>query len=210
MDGLPALSRAYRRLRRTVLARRRSLAALCAALAVLTAVQANARPPAPTTTVLVAAHDLPAGVPVDRADLAAREFRPGSVPSGTVTAAEAVGRTTVGPIREGEPVTDVRLLRGSLLDGYPGMVAAPVRIGDAGAVRLLRVGDRVDVLAADPRAGTAKVLTTDAPVIAVPRDSRDALGVVTGALVVLAVSDATARTFAGAAGSSYLSVVIAR
>jgi Flp pilus assembly protein CpaB len=160
--------------------------------------------------VLVAAHDIAAGAVVDRADLVARQFRPGSVPSGTVTVAEAVGRTTVGPIREGEPVTDVRLLRGSLLDGYPGMVAAPVRIGDAGAVRLLRVGDRVDVLAADPRAGTAKVLTTDAPVIAVPRDSRDALGVVTGALVVLAVSVATARTFAGAAGSSYLSVVIAR
>ena len=210
MDGLPALSRTYRRLRRTVLARRRSLAALCAALAVLTAVQANARPPAPTTTVLVAARDIPAGVPVDRSDVAVREFRPDSVPTGTVTTSEAVGRTTVGPVREGEPLTDVRLLGGSLLDGYPGRVAAPVRIGDAGAVRLLRVGDRVDVLAADPRAGTATVLTTDAPVIAVPRDSRQELGVATGALVVLAVSDATARTIAGAGASAFLSVVITR
>src|SRR4029079_15406780 len=100
MDGLPAVSRTYRRIRRTVLSRRRSLAALCAALAVLTAVQADARPPAPTTTVLVAAHDIPAGVPADRSALAARKFRPDSVPSGTVTATEAVGRTTVGPIRE--------------------------------------------------------------------------------------------------------------
>jgi Flp pilus assembly protein CpaB len=204
------MHRVYRRVRRAVLARRRLIAAVCAALAVAVAVQANAAPAPPTRTVVVAARDIPAGVPVRSADLTTREFAPESVPAGTVGAAAALGRTTVGPVREGEPLTDVRLLQASLLEGYPGMVAAPVRIGDPGAVDLLRVGDRVDVLAADPRAGTARVLTTDAPVIAVPAVREDTSALTTGALVVLAVSDQTARTLAAAGVSAFLSVVISR
>ena len=53
------LSVAVRRLRRIVLARRRTWAAVCAAVAVAAALQANTvRPPA-RTMVLTAAHDLP-------------------------------------------------------------------------------------------------------------------------------------------------------
>jgi Flp pilus assembly protein CpaB len=202
------LALTYRRVRRAVLARRRPIAALCAALAVATALQANAAPPPPTRTVLVAARDIPAGVPVRAGDLTTHEFAPDSVPHGTVSAPAALGRTTVGPVRRGEPLTDVRLLRASLLDGYPGLVAVPVRIGDPAAVALLRVGDKVDVLAADPRAGTARVLVTDAPVVAVPHGRDDAADLTTGALVVLAVSDEAARSVAAAGVSAVLSVVL--
>jgi Flp pilus assembly protein CpaB len=199
-----------RRLRRAVLARRRPLAALAAALAVLVGLQAAAPPAPPTRSVLVAAHDLPGGTVVSRDDLARASFAPESVPAGVVTGeAEIVGRTTTGPVRSGEPITDVRLVSASMLDGYPGLVAAPVRIGDPGAVALLRIGDRVDVIAADPQGRReAVVVAGGAPVVALPRAADAALA--SGGLVVLAVSDETAEALAAAAVSAYLSVVVTR
>lgn len=200
-----------RRLRRAVLARRRLLAALAAATAVAAGLQAASAPPPPTTPVLTAAHDIPAGTVVRSSDLVRTSMTPANVPSGTVTAADAVGRTTAAPLRSGEPVTDVRLVSGSLLDGYPGMVAAPVRIGDQGAVRLLRPGDRIDVLAADPQArAEATVVARDAVVVALPRTDDSASTLVTGGLVVLAVPENEARALASAGVSRFLSVVITR
>lgn len=206
------LSVAARRLRRTVLARRRTWAAACAALAVAAALQANAvRPPA-RTMVLTAAHDLPGGVVVTVSDLRRTPFEPGSVPAGMVVSASvALGRTTAGPMRAGEAMTDARLVTTSLLEGYPGLVAVPVRIADAAAVRLLRVGDRIDVLAADPqRRSPATVVDHDLPVLAIPRASDTTPGLTTGALLVLGVSDSSARTLAQASVSSVLSVVVTR
>ena len=147
---------------------------------------------------------------VGPADLTHTEFAPDSVPDGVIGDARAVvGRTTTGPVRAGEPITDFRLVSGSLLDGYPGRVAAPVRIGDPGAVGLLRIGDRVDVIAADPQGDREPVVVADeAPVIALPRTTETALA--TGGLVVLAVGEETARALAAAAVTGYLSVVVTR
>ncbi len=200
-----------RRIRRAVLARRRPLAALCAGLAVVAALQAHAAPAPVRTPVLVAAHDLPASVRLAADDLAVRPFLPDTVPDGLVTEADALGRTTVGPVRAGEPLTDARLLDGSLLDGYPGAVAAPVRIGDPAAARLLRVGDRVDLLAADPQgATTARVLAHGVPVLAVPGRPGAGTDLVSGALVVVAVPEQTAGLLAAAAATSLISVTLSR
>jgi Flp pilus assembly protein CpaB len=205
-----------RRIRRAVLARRRGLAAVSAGLAVAAAVQAHAPPPNPMVAVLVAAHDLPAAVRLQAGDLATRPFSPGSVPAGVVTAAAAVGRTTVGPVRAGEPLTDARLLGRSLLAGYPGAVAATVRIGDPAAVGLLRVGDRIDLLAADPDGtdpqgtGAARVLAEDVPVVALPRAVATGTDLVSGAPVVVAVPPETARLLAGAGVRSFLSLTVSR
>jgi Flp pilus assembly protein CpaB len=207
----------YRRIRRTVLARRRTLAALCAAAAVATGLQAASAPPPPTALVLTAAHDIPAGTIVRADDLRQTEYAPDSVPSGIMTsAADVVGRTTTGPMRAGEPLTDVRLLAGSFLDGYPGMVAAPVRIGDAGSVALLRVGDRVDIVAADPRGRTgAAVVAAHVSIIAIPRRTASSeevptAGLVSGGLVVVAVPEGTAEDLAASAVTGFLSVLIDR
>jgi Flp pilus assembly protein CpaB len=196
------------RLRRAVLARRRLLAAVTAAFAVLVGLQAAAPPPPATTPVLTAARDLPAGVVVGPDDLTRAPFLQESVPDGALAAAgDVVGRTTTGPVRAGEPLTDVRLVSGSLLDGYPGRVAVPVRLADPGAVALLRVGDRVDVVAADPQGRSeAVVVATDAPVVALPEADEAALA--SGGLLVLAVTGETARALATAAVSGYLSVAI--
>jgi Flp pilus assembly protein CpaB len=199
-----------RRVRRTVLSRRRPLAAVAAALAAVIGIQAAAPPPPPTRTVLTAARDLPAGAVLGPEDVVPAPFAEGSVPGGAVDRPAAVlGRMTTGPMRTGEPITDVRIFGESLLEGYPGRVAAPVRIGDRGVVELLRVGDRVDVIAADPQGQTDPVVVaTDAPVIALPPAPEAALA--SGGLVVVAVADTTARALAGAAVASYLSVTVTR
>jgi Flp pilus assembly protein CpaB len=200
-----------RRIRRAVLARRRLLAAVCAALAVLATVRANAAPPPPRTSVLTAAHDLAAGVVVRSDDLRKVPFDPRSVPRGVVDAATAVGRTTAAPIRAGEPMTDVRLVAASVLAGYPGLVAVPVRIGDPAAVRLLRVGDHVDLVAADPQGDSAaEIVASDVPVLAIPRPGDDSPGLANGAPLVLGMPAASVRGVAQASVASYLSVVILR
>jgi Flp pilus assembly protein CpaB len=199
-----------RRIRRAVLARRRLISAVCAALAVAVGFQAAAGPPPPETTVLTAAHDLPGGTVVRDSDLSTAAFTPDSVPAGVLSSAtEAIGRTTAAPVRSGEAITDVRLVSGSMLAAYPGLVAAPVRIGDAGAVDLLKVGDRIDLIAADPQgAAEARVVASGVPVISIPRPRENSTATTQGGLVVVAISDGTAQDLAAAAVSSFLSLVI--
>ncbi|MFJ7130400.1 hypothetical protein [Streptomyces sp. NPDC098101] len=90
------------------------------------------------------------------------------------------------------------------------LVSAPVRIADAATVRLLRPGDRVDVIAA-PHAppggeGGARVVASGARVAEVPRTDGDPSDA--GALVVLSVPRATAATLAGAGVTSRLAVTV--
>ncbi|MEG8279349.1 RcpC/CpaB family pilus assembly protein [Streptomyces sp. AHA2] len=87
-------------------------------------------------------------------------------------------------------------------------VTAPVRIADAATVRLLRPGDRVDVIAAEETAGggEARVVARGVRVTEVPEpleDSPDA-----GALVVLSVPRDTAARLAGASAAGRLAVTL--
>ncbi|WP_326722529.1 MULTISPECIES: hypothetical protein [unclassified Streptomyces] len=83
------------------------------------------------------------------------------------------------------------------------MVTAPVRIADAATVRLLRRGDRVDVVAAD-NGGEARVVAAGVRVTEVPEvDATE-----TGALVVLSVPRTTATRLAGASANSRLAVTL--
>nr|WP_260333560.1 hypothetical protein [Streptomyces sp. REN17] len=87
------------------------------------------------------------------------------------------------------------------------MVTAPVRIADGAAVRLLRAGDRVDVVAAEPSgAGGARVVARGARVTRVPESADDAAEA--GGLVVLAVPRGTAARLAGAGTTSRLAVTL--
>ncbi|MDX6358530.1 MAG: hypothetical protein QOH37_1584 [Nocardioidaceae bacterium] len=201
--------RVRRAVRRTVLARRRPLAALCVAGAVLAGLHAVRPPPGPTVTVEVAAHDLPSGAVLTDADLEPRSYPARLAPVGSE--ADAVGRTLASPVRAGEPVTDARLVSPALLAGYPGRVALPVRIADAAAVGLLRTGDRVDLVAADPRRGTASYVAVGVPILAIP--APDSARVTSGAalsgrLVVVAAAPSDVDRIAGAAATDLLTVVI--
>jgi Flp pilus assembly protein CpaB len=192
-----------------VLRRRRLLAALLTATAAVAGLRATAPPPEPTVLVVVAAHDLPAGARVTDADLESAEFRPGTEPDGLV--ADPTGRVLASSLRRGEAVTDARLVGPTLVDGLPGLVATPVRIPDAAIAALLHVGDRVDVLAADPQGGLTREVAEAALVLAVPSPDPDATAdALPGRLVVLGLGSDEVSAVAGASVTQFLTVAYAR
>ncbi|MGW1954037.1 hypothetical protein ACWCPI_14970 [Streptomyces sp. NPDC001920] len=87
-------------------------------------------------------------------------------------------------------------------------VSAPVRIADGATVRLLRPGDRVDVIAAEAATagGDAQVVARGARVTEVPEPLDAATG--SGALVVLSVPRSTAARLAGASATARLAVTL--
>ncbi|WP_308407184.1 hypothetical protein [Streptomyces sp. APSN-46.1] len=85
------------------------------------------------------------------------------------------------------------------------LVSAPVRIADAATVRLLRPGDRVDVVAAE-RSGPPRVVAVAARVAEVPAPEK-AVGD-GGALVVLSVPRDTARALVGVGTTARLAVTL--
>ncbi|MGW3283401.1 hypothetical protein ACWDR3_02005 [Streptomyces sp. NPDC001002] len=88
------------------------------------------------------------------------------------------------------------------------MVAAPVRITDGATVRLLRPGDRVDVIAARETAtgGDARVVARGARVTKVPEPLDSSVD--SGALVVLSVPRSLAARLAGAGATARLAVTL--
>jgi Flp pilus assembly protein CpaB len=164
----------------------RLLAATLAAIAVLLTIAAIRRPAGSEGfAVLVAAADVPGGTVLAPGHLRTVQM-PGDLrPAGSMARPQqALGHTLAAPLRRGEVVTDVRLLGPGLLASVPAAggstgtesragvgsragtasvattgraVAAPVRVADREAVGLLRVGDRVDVLAAVTNAATPPV-----------------------------------------------------
>ncbi|MFI6037536.1 hypothetical protein ACIBBD_25845 [Streptomyces sp. NPDC051315] len=125
----------------------------------------------------------------------------------------------------GDAASRARSSTGDPVRRRPGVetVEAPVRIADAATVRLLRPGDRVDVIAAEQTAtgGEARVVARralvtkvpeplDGPLAAIAGDSTDALAgaVDGGALVVLSVPRPTAARLAGAGATARLAVTL--
>lgn len=193
-----------------MLARRRPLAAACAAVAVLVGLRVGAGPPPMTVDVPVAARDLPAGSVVGRADVATAAFAPGTEPSAVTD--DPVGRVLAAPVAAGEPVTDVRLVGGGLAAAHPDLTVMPVRLPDAGVVGLLRPGDHIDLVAADPGSGEATPVAYDALVLAVP-ETTDAVvdsAAPPGRLVVLGLSPAAAPDVGLAAVTQFLVVAYSR
>lgn len=202
------LSSFVRPVRRAVLARRRLLAAALTAVAVAAGLHAAAAPPPSRVRVSVAAHDLPSGTVLAPGDLRTVDFAPGSVPAGA--RADATGRTLAAPLRAGEPVTDVRLVGPALTDGYPGLTAVPVRLPDPGMVDLLTVGDRIDLVSADPHGGGATVVASDVPVLAVPDGPAEASATgLTGRLVVVGAEPADVARIADASVRTFITIAFA-
>jgi Flp pilus assembly protein CpaB len=162
--------------------------------------------------LLIAAEPLEPGT-VPRSDqLAVRQVAEDSRPPGALTSTvQVAGRPLLVARRDGSPIVADDFMSAGLLAGYgAGTRAVPVRVADADSLRLLRIGDHVDVLAAatvpGPGAdvGSATTVATDVPVLALP-DSDD---VGQGALLVVAGGAEIARRVAGAAVTGQLSVVL--
>ncbi|TXS36360.1 hypothetical protein EAO72_22890 [Streptomyces sp. or43] len=87
------------------------------------------------------------------------------------------------------------------------LVSAPVRIADAETVRLLRPGDRVDVIASEGAGAGSRVLAKGARVTRVPTAPVEG-PTENGALIVVSVPRATAATLAGAGISAGFAVIL--
>jgi hypothetical protein len=89
-------------------------------------------------------------------------------------------------------------------------VSVPVRIADAGAVRLLRPGDRVDVISGADGTGRSRLVARGARVDRLPRSVETGpVGTADGgALVVLRVPRGTATALAGAGAAGRLAVTL--
>ena len=210
-SALSGLIARVERLRRRILLRRRLLAALAAGVAVFAAVSGAATPPPPTVPVWTAARDLPAGTTLATDDLRRIGFTPGSVPAHAIRSPQTVlGRTLTGPVGRGQPVSPLDVVRPGMARHYPGRVAVPVRITDPAVAGLLRVGDRISLVAAnpaDPRAG-GETLATDAAVAALPAPTTgDSAGGLPGRLVVVAVAPAEADAVATASASLFVTAL---
>jgi Flp pilus assembly protein CpaB len=206
---MPEFRAALTQVRRALTRYRRVVAALLAAGAVVAVIDTVAPTPAPSRPVVVAAHDLAAGTRLSVSDLRTVAVPPGVVPDGASgTSARLVGRLIAGPMRAGEPVTDVRLLGRSLLSRYrQGLVAMPFRVGDASVAELLRVGDHIAVFAATSDRAPASLVVSDAPVMALPdSESSDQ----DGALIVIGVEVSDAAALAAASATAPLSVALLR
>jgi hypothetical protein len=91
------------------------------------------------------------------------------------------------------------------------LVTAPVRIADGATVRLLRPGDRVDVIAAEQTAmgGGARVVARGALVSKLPEALETPEGAGDGgALVMLSVPRSIAARLAGASTTARLAVTL--
>ncbi|KAB2344121.1 Flp pilus assembly protein CpaB [Actinomadura rudentiformis] len=193
---------------------RRPLAALSAAAATGLALLALRPGPPPSVTVVAATRDLPGGSALRPGDLHTIALPAGLVPEGALRG-PATGRLLAGPVRRGEPLTDARLMSPGLLRGQPpGTVATPIRIADAAAVRLLRTGDRIDVLATPSEATGplsenagppwARLIVTGVTVLALPPPETPDQG----AVVVVATSSRQASALVAASTRSRLSLTI--
>jgi len=203
------LTRPARAVRRSVLRRRRLLAAVCALVAVVAGVRAAAPDPPPTVAVTVAARDLGAGSVLAPGDVTLVRVPPDSVPDGRVR--DPVGRTLAGAVRRGTPVTDTALVGAALVTAHPGTVALPVRLPDSAMVALLHVGDRVDLVAADPQGGPASTVSQRALVLAVPPPTAGAAADgLPGRLVVLGVPQAQVSDVSSASVTHFLTVAWSR
>ncbi|MFS8104162.1 SAF domain-containing protein [Lentzea alba] len=167
--------------RRPSAAWRRFLALALALLAASTTFWPDVGHPA-----VVASRDLPAGVPLDAADIRVVSL-PAPVSGAFTGTDDVVGRTLTSPARSGVPLTDF-----DLSSGASDLASVAVRLADQGLADSMRVGSRVDVVSA-----TAEVLAEDASV----RETR-------GQVVVLTLPRRNATRVAAASLDHALAVTL--
>ena len=192
--------------RRAVSWHRRKLALLAVLAAVLTGLAAAAPEGPPTVTVVRAAAALAGGTRLTLDDLETARIVAADAPDEVVADPDALaGRTLAAPVPRGQVLTERAVVSAR---ASPGHVLAPLRLADAEATALLRAGDLVDVLAADPQAEQAFVAGRGVRVVTVPSPTEPGAGAdPAGALVLVEVDPETARVLARAAVSATLTVI---
>lgn len=208
----PAASRRFvRDLGRAVSWHRRKLAVLATVGAVLTGITAVAPDGPPSIAVVRATTGLAGGATVTSSAVELDRVPEAAVPEDALTdPGSVIGRTLLGPVSEGTVLTALDLI--SARAASAGRVVAPLRLADADVAALIRPGDLVDVLAAEPEAGAAVVVARGVRVLTVPEhaDSSElsAGADVEGALLLVEVTPEAATRLAQAAVAAQISIVL--
>jgi Flp pilus assembly protein CpaB len=188
---------------------RRKLAVLAALATVLTGLAAAAPEGPPTLSVVRVTHEVPGGTRLAAADLELARVVADDAPRGALTElAGAVDHLLAAPVAEGQIITPAALTT-ARAGTSRGRVMAPLRLADADLVELLRPGDHVDVIAADPQSDQADVVARSVRVVTVPRASEPAQSseAAAGRLILIEVDPETARVLARAGVSATLTVI---
>lgn len=192
------------------------VAALCLGLASAVTVSALRPEPPAGVDLLVAAHDLPAGLELTSSDLRVVTVPESAAVAAAVasdeTRAALVGATTAVPVPAGLPLVP-NLLAGADLSGPPGTVVAAVRLADDAMAGLLAPGDRVDLLAAPAEGGPGVTLARGALVLPSPAGTGTGGGLLgagstDAAPLLVAVAPDEAAALAGAGVSNVLFAVV--
>lgn len=194
-------------LRRAILSRRRPLAALLVALAVLIGLRTTAGPGPPTVEVPVAARDLAAGERLSTDDVTMTSWPADLAPEGLTST--VTGQVLAAPLRRGEAITDLRFIGSELARAHPELTVMPLRLPDPAVVELLRVGDRVDLIAVDPETGESEGLADDVLVLAIP-PAGNADSSLTGRLIVAGITPERAEHVSAATLREFLTVAYTR
>lgn len=201
------------------LSRNRRLAVallLCAAAGI--AVQQLTPAPALTQAVLAAAHDLPAGKILAKADVMEVQVPRELLPDGSFNSSSPLeGKQLAAPARKGQIFTDSQLLGPGLLAGSPpGSAAVPLRLADPSSIQLLSAGQLINVVLTGgsgfEQQSSSEVLAEQVPVLWTASgggtagqwlDAGDSDG-----LIVVAANDEQSRRLAGASTQGKLFFVL--
>jgi Flp pilus assembly protein CpaB len=183
---------------------------VAAVAAVISGISAARPPDPPSVDVVRAAHELPAGATLSARDVRVDKIPRTAAPDSPVTDPEQVVGTVVNsPVADGQVITELAL--GTPRASGPGMVVAPLRLTDADMAALVRLGDRVDVIAATDSAAKARVVASRVLVVGLPATTGDgalAGGNGSGALILVEVDLPTATALNDTAAAGRISIVL--
>jgi pilus assembly protein CpaB len=207
----PARRNFLHNVRRALSWHRRKLAVLAAIAAVLTAVTAAAPAGPPTLRVVRATGQLASGTVVSAGDVEVAAVVEAALPRGALSdPAAVIGSRLVGPVAEDQVLTRLDVVSGPVVTGA-GHVVAPLRLADPDLATLVQPGAVIDVIAADPEGGGARVIAAAVRVLTVPPLPREEDRTRTsdaGALVMVDVDLKTATLLAQAEASSRISIAL--
>lgn len=197
------------------------LVAVCCGVAASATVHVLRPDPPPTRDVVVAVRPVDAGAELRRSDVEARPVPTAMVPADALSDPDdVVGHVPAVPLAAGLPLSAALVSGGAVAAlAPPGTVVVPVRLDDATA-RLLRPGDRVDLVAT--AAGASPYLARRALVLPVagrvPQSGSSTGGLLGGAgaqesappVTLVAVDPDEAAALSAASGAGALAAVLVR
>lgn len=188
---------------------RRWFAAVLAAIAVVSGINAFNSRTAGAVPVVTAARTVGGGTTLTAADLTISWLPAATLPEGYLGSTEAlIGQQVVTEVPRRAVLTSSALLsRGAGV--APGKLALPIRFGDGVTITLLDVGSRIDVLGPGNSGQGYVVVAAELRVVAVPqRDSSGMLGSQVSELVMVEVEQPQAVAITAAASIGTLSYAL--